>query len=107
MDYEKELLNSAKNIVSELADLYDLRNVINDDAKYCEIIYNLTNNFVKTALLNINYIQAVLLLNGKILPPDFSMSAESDHYKLCLCVTETTAKIAEYNIKQLKENYRG
>jgi hypothetical protein len=99
MDIEKELHRSAQIIVSELCEgKYELRKVVRNRIQYLEIINNLTNNFINSALLMVEFLKATMIANGKI-------SSENDHYRLCLTVTETISQITEYNIKQIKESY--
>lgn len=89
----KPLYDHAKNFVEKMSEYYELRRVIKDDTKYCEIIYNLTNNFVKTAMTMSKHLMSFGTLNENVLN------------KLCLIASETTAKITEFNIKQIKESY--
>lgn len=97
MDKEKlmKLLHDqAKDLVKKMSDYYGLRRAIKDDAKYCEIMYNLTNNFVKTAMTMTEHLMSFGTLNKNVL------------YKLCMISSETTAEITEFNIKQIiKERY--
>lgn len=89
----KQLHNQARDLIEKMSEYYELRSVIKDDAKYCEIIYNLTNNFVKTAMTMNQHLLTFGTLNENVLK------------KICFIVAETTANIAEFNIKQIKESY--
>lgn len=46
MKEESELIKIAMTTFYEISENYKLREKLSDDAKYCEIIYNLAKNYV-------------------------------------------------------------
>ena len=93
MNFDKEMFATANNIICELANHYELRKDFNNDELYCKTIYNLTVNFLNTALLTSKCFYG--------LP-----SQKTDLYSMFIRVSEMAAKIAEMNVIQIKEGLK-